>query len=142
MKILIDAMGGDNAPLEIIKGASLASKEYGEEICLVGKKDLILDLAKKEGLDISRVTVYNANDSIAMDESPIAVRSRPESSLRIGFDLLAGGEVDAFISAGSTGALHTGATLYVPKINNVRRSAIATLLPFENPVLLLDFYKI
>lgn len=138
MKILIDAMGGDNAPLEIIKGASLAAKEYKEDICLVGKEELILALAKKEGLDISNIKIYNANDAISMDESPIAVRSRPESSLRVGFDLLKTKEVDAFISAGSTGALHTGATLYVPRINNVRRSAIATVLPFETPVLLLD----
>lgn len=138
MKILIDAMGGDNAPVEIIKGAVLASREYGEQICLVGKKETICEVAKREGIDITGITVYNANDAISMDEAPIAVRSRPESSLRVGFELLKNQEVDAFVSAGSTGALHTGATLYVPKIENVRRSAIATVLPFETPVLLLD----
>lgn len=138
MKILIDAMGGDHAPLEAVRGASLAAKEFDAEICLVGKEELILEIAKKEALDLSCIRIYNANDAISMEDPPISVRSRPESSLRVGFDLLKNGEVDAFVSAGSTGALHTGATLYVPKINNVRRSAIATVLPFETPVLLLD----
>lgn len=138
MKILIDAMGGDNAPLEILKGASLASNEYIESICLVGKEDKLRALAKENGIYLSKMAIYNANDVISMDDSPLLVRTKTDSSLRVGFELLKNGEVDAFVSAGSTGALHTGATLYVPKISGIKRSAIATILPFESPVLLLD----
>lgn len=138
MKILIDAFGGDNSPLEPIKGAVMAKKQYNAVIALVGDINIIKDTAKKNMLDIEGIELFHADDVVLMTDPPLSVRSKPNSSLRVGFDLLKKGKVDAFISAGSTGAIHTGASLYVGRCGNLRRSAIATILPLANPVLLID----
>lgn len=138
MKILIDAFGGDYAPLEPIKGAIMAKKKYNAAIALVGDVNIIKGTARKNLLDINGIELYHADDVVLMTDPPLSIRSKPNSSLRVGFDLLKKGEVDAFISAGSTGAIHTGASLYVGRCGNLRRSAIATILPLANPVLLID----
>lgn len=138
MKILIDAMGGDHAPLEIIKGAEMASKEFDAQILLVGKKSTIEQLAKENNIDLSKIEIYNANDVVRMDDAPLSVKSKTDSSMRVGLKLLNDGEVDAFVSAGNTGALHTGASLFVHRIKGIQRSAIATVIPLEKPMLLID----
>ena len=140
MKILIDAMSGDNAPLEILKGVALASKEFDEhELMLVGDENVISDIAVKNEIDISGMKIIHSNTVISMEDSPLSVvREKRDSSMSIGFKALSKGEVDAFVSAGNTGALVTGATIIVRRIQGINRAAIASILPLSIPVLLMD----
>ena len=141
MNIAVDAMGGDNAPYEIVKGvleASFENKDFN--ITLIGDKNKILDCADKIGTSIpSNIQIIHTEDFITMDDDPMLImKEKSESSMAIGLKMLKAGEVDGFVSAGSTGALHTGSTLLVRKIKGIRRSAIASVLPFKTPLLLLD----
>lgn len=139
MKILVDVMSGDNAPLEMIKGAALASREFTEEIVIIGDENVISDVAVKNEIDISDLTIVNAKSVINMEDKPMCVvREKRDSSMSMGLKMLAEGEVDAFVSAGNTGALITGATLIVRRIPGINRAAIASVLPLANPVLLMD----
>ena len=140
MKILIDAMSGDNAPLEILKGASLAAKEFKDtELVLVGDENVISDIAVKNEIDISGINIIHADSVISMEDSPLSVvRDKRDSSMSVGFKALSKGEVDAFVSAGNTGALVTGATIIVRRIPGINRAAIASILPLATPVLLMD----
>lgn len=139
MKILIDVMSGDNAPLEIIKGAVLASAEYDADISIVGDENIISDIAVKNNLSLGKIEIVNAKTVIDMEDKPMSVvREKRDSSMSVGLKMLANGEVDAFVSAGNTGALITGATLIVRRFMGINRAAIATVLPLSNPVLLMD----
>ncbi len=140
MKILVDAMSGDNAPLEILKGASLAAKEYKEHtIILVGDQNVISHVAVTNEVDIAGIEIIHADSVITMEDSPISVvRDKKDSSMSVGLKTLAKGEVDAFVSAGNTGALITGSTIIVKRIYGINRPAIASVLPLNNPVLLMD----
>lgn len=140
MNIIIDAMGGDHAPKEILQGAADAVKEYGIEITAVGRKDEIEACAKENGIDLSGITVVNAQETIEMcDEPTAAIRSKKDSSMVVGLRMLAEGRGDAFVSAGSTGALLAGATLIVKRMKGVKRPAIGTVVPGGNqPYLLMD----
>ena len=140
MKILIDAMSGDNAPLEILKGASLAAKEFTDHtIMLVGDENTISDIAVKYEIDLEGISIVHSDSVISMEDSPLSVvREKRDSSMSVGFKTLSKGEVDAFVSAGNTGALITGATIIVRRIYGINRAAIASILPLTNPVLLMD----
>ncbi len=140
MRILIDAMSGDNAPLEILKGAALAKKEYtGHSIVLVGDENIISDIAVKNEIDIEGIEIIHSQSVISMEDNPICVvRDKRDSSMSIGFKALAQGQVDAFVSAGNTGALVTGATIIVKRIPGINRAAIASILPLACPVMLMD----
>ncbi|MBO7304748.1 MAG: phosphate acyltransferase PlsX [Clostridia bacterium] len=139
MKILVDAMSGDNAPLEMVKGAAMASLEFEHEIVLVGDENVISDVAVKNEIDLSRVSIVNAVSVINMEDKPMCVvREKRDSSMSVGLKMVAEGQADAFVSAGNTGALITGATLIVRRIPGINRAAIASVLPLENPVLLMD----
>ena len=140
MKILLDAMSGDNAPLELIKGAIEASNEYKEhEIIVVGDENVISDVVVQNELQLGSITIRHAPDVINMEDRALAVvREKRESSMSIGLKMLAAGEADAFVSAGNTGALITGATLIVKRIMGINRAAIASILPLTCPVLLMD----
>lgn len=139
MQIILDVMGGDNAPLELLKGAVEASKECKSKIILVGDKAQISALAKQNGLDLCRFEIVNSSSVITMEDDPLtAIRSKSDSSMVIGLNLLKEGKGDAFVSAGNTGALFAGATFIVKRANGVKRAAIGTLLPAEVPFLLLD----
>lgn len=140
MKIIIDVMSGDNAPTEILRGASLAVKELNCELILVGNKDVIAVEAGAIGFDIStpQITIEDCDEVIGMDESPMSIRTKKNSSLVKALELLKQGDGDAVVSAGNTGALYTGATTIVSRIKGYRKAAIATLLPFTSPVLLID----
>lgn len=140
MRILIDAMSGDNAPLEIIKGVSIAAKRCeGHSLLLVGDQNVISDIAVKHDLDISEIEIIHADAVITMEDNPLSViKTKRNSSMSVGLKALATGEVDAFVSAGNTGALITGATIIVRRIPGVNRAAIASVLPLSNPVLLMD----
>lgn len=139
MKILVDAMSGDNAPLEVIRGASMASRAFDAQIVLVGEENIISDVAVKNDIDLSRVEISHAPSVITMEDKPLCVvREKRDSSMSVGLKMLSMGEADAFVSAGNTGALITGATLIVKRIGGINRAGIATMLPLANPVLLMD----
>ena len=139
MKIAIDVMSGDNAPLELIRGAVLASKEYDAEIVLCGDEGIINYVAFQNDIDISAFSIRHASQVIVMEDAPLCVmKEKRDSSMAVGLDMLKNGEVDAFISAGNTGALIAGSTLIVRRIKGIKRATIATVLPFTPPVLLVD----
>ena len=139
MRIIIDVMSGDNAPLEIIKGAAAAAEEYDADISIVGDENIISDIAVKNELDLSGIQIIDAKSVITMEDKPMCVvREKRDSSMSVGLKMLADGKGDAFVSAGNTGALVTGATLIVRRIVGINRAAIATVLPLANPVLLMD----
>ncbi len=140
MKIIIDAMGGDNAPKEMLLGAAAAVREYGVQIVAVGRREQIEECAKENGIELAGITVANASETIEMcDEPTAAIRRKKDSSMVVGLRMLAAGEGDAFVSAGATGALLAGATLIVKRLKGVKRPAIGTVIPgAQQPYLLLD----
>ena len=130
MKIIIDAFGGDNAPLEIIKGARMAKDEYGVDILLTGSESKIKAVAAENDIKIDDMQIANADEIITMEDDPSAViKTKKNSSMALGFDLLARGEGDAFISAGNSGAIVMGATMIIQRIKGVKRPAFAPVLP-------------
>ena len=140
MKVLVDVMSGDNAPLELIKGAIDASIEYKDhEIVIIGDENVISDTVVQNELQLGNITIRHAPDVINMEDRALAVvREKRESSMSVGLKMLSAGEGDAFVSAGNTGALITGATLIVKRIMGINRAAIASILPLSKPVLLMD----
>ena len=140
MRIIVDVMSGDNAPVELLKGAYASSLENPDvEYTLVGNRDEIESAAKENGMDLSAFEIVHSTEVITMDDDPLsATRGKTDSSMSIGLRLLADGKGDAFVSAGNTGALFTGASLIVRRAKGVRRAAIGAVLPMDPPVLLLD----
>ena len=140
MKLIIDAMSGDNAPEALVSGCVMAAKEFGQEYVLVGKEDIIRDLLKKEKAEGLPITVRNATEVVDMHDDPARVlRRKKDSSMAVAFRMLADGEGDALVSAGNTGAQLSGATLIVKRIRGIRRAALPTLLPTKTgKVLLID----
>ncbi len=138
MRIIVDAMGGDKAPQEIVKGAVRAKKELGVEITLVGRiEDVRACLERENATDCELV---DAREIITMEDDPsTATRRKKDSSMAVALRLLSEGKGDAVVSAGSTGALLTGATLTVKRIRGIRRAALAPVLPAgEHGVMLID----
>ena len=142
MKILVDAMGGDHDPAEIVKGAVEAAAELDIKIVLVGIQDVICNLLMQNPLYESvkaKIEIINADEVIDMEDDPFSVmRAKKNSSMSVAMRMLAAGEADAMVSAGNTGAMFTGSSMIVRPIKHVRRGAIATILPLEKPLLLLD----
>ena len=132
MRIIVDAMGGDNAPQAAVLGALDAARDFGTEITLVGRGEEILDIMRKNGCpDLPRgMEIANADDVVDMHDAPgELLHKRKNSSMVIGLKMLADGQGDAFLSAGSTGALLTGATLIVKRVKGVRRAALGPAMP-------------
>lgn len=132
MKIIVDAMGGDNAPGAPVRGALQAAKEFGLRVILVGREDAVRGVLKEEGLDDfpNLVEFVPASQTVEMCDNPAtAFKDKKDSSLTVGLTLLRDGGGDAFVSAGSTGALLAGATLLVKRIRGIRRAALAPLIP-------------
>lgn len=132
MKIILDAMGGDNAPKAPVLGAFAAAKALGVEITLVGRGEEILEVMRSTGMDNlpNGVEIANAEDVVDMHDDPATViRKRKNSSMVVGLKMLADSQGDAFVSAGSTGALLSGATLLVRRVKGIRRAAMAPALP-------------
>lgn len=132
MKIILDAMGGDHAPVAPVLGAIEAAKTYGSQITLVGRGEDILNVMKQNGIDTlsDGVEIANAEDVVDMHDDPAnVIRKKPNSSMVVGLKMLADGRGDAFISAGSTGALLTGATLIVKRVKGIRRAAMGPAMP-------------
>ena len=142
MKILVDAMGGDNAPLCVLQGVSQAAAEFGDgmELVLLGEEKAIRDCAKENKIDLAPFEILHCTETIDMHDDPVkAVRHKKDSSLVKGLTMLKNGEADAFVSAGSTGALHVGTSLIVRTVKGVKRPALATCMPGKKqPFLLLD----
>ncbi|MCC8073823.1 MAG: phosphate acyltransferase PlsX [Clostridiales bacterium] len=140
MKIIVDAQGGDNAPLEIIKGAMLAVDEYDVDIALVGNKNEIDKCVKENNITLKRTEIVHASETVTMhDDAKAVLKAKPDSSMAVGFRLLNEGRGDAFVSAGNTGAITVGATLITKRIKGVKRPAIASVMPSANkPILLMD----
>lgn len=142
MKLVIDAYGGDNAPAAVIEGIAAAMPKYRDvEFILTGDEAGIRgELSKRPEIDMGRVAIVHAPDIITCDEQPtVAVKRKKESSLVVAMNIMARHEADCLISAGSTGAVLTGATLIVRRIPGVKRPALATPMPSpKKPFLLLD----
>jgi glycerol-3-phosphate acyltransferase PlsX len=140
-RIALDAMGGDHAPLEIIKGALLAASEYEVEILLVGKEEVIREhLANLGAKNPRSIEIVDAREVVEMDETAVSpIRRKRNSSIRICANLVAEGRADAFVSAGNTGATWTSARLVMGMIEGVDRPALATVVPsLHGHTLLLD----
>ena len=132
MKIILDAMGGDHAPEAPVLGAIEAAKAYGVEITLVGRGEAILEVMKKHNIENlpQGMEIANAEDVVDMHDDPAnVVRTRKNSSMIVGLRMLSEGQGDAFVSAGSTGALLSGATLVVKRVKGIRRAAMAPAMP-------------
>lgn len=131
MRILIDAMGGDNAPGEIVRGAVEASREFHVDVALVGREaEILACLNEMDVMPGEHIQVVNAPDVISMEDDPsTATRKKPESSMAVALQMLHRGEGDAVISAGSTGALLSGATLTVRRIRGIRRACFGPVIP-------------
>lgn len=142
MKIVVDAMGGDNAPLEIVKGCIEANREYTTDIVLCGKSEEILKACNSLGINElpHGIEIANASEVIDMEDDPaMAFRRKPDSSITVGLNMLKNGQADAFVSAGSTGALLSAATLIVKRIKGVRRACLAPVLPSKSGnVMIID----
>ena len=132
MRIILDAMGGDNAPQAPVMGALQAAKDFGAQITLVGRGEEILNVMRAQGIDTlpEGIEIAHADDVVDMHDDPAAVvRKRKNSSMIVGLKMLSDGLGDAFVSAGSTGALLTGATLIVKRVKGVRRAAMGPVMP-------------
>ena len=132
MKIIVDAMGGDNAPVSNVRGALDAVRELGVEVILVGRGEDILKVLKDEGVaDLPPgLEIAHASEVVEMCDNPAtAFREKKDSSLTVGLNLLKNGDGDAFVSAGSTGALLSAATLMVKRVRGIRRAALAPVVP-------------
>ena len=145
MRIILDAMGGDNAPDANIMGAVNSINKVKAEVVLVGKEEVIRNKIKefygKEMEEISdRLKIVNATETIEMEDQPtVAIKHKKDSSMVVGFKMLKENEGDVFISAGNSGALLTGATLLVGRIKGIDRPALAGILPaYKSQLLLID----
>ncbi len=142
MKIIVDAMGGDNAPLAVVQGALEAHREYGTDVILVGRMADILKAVEQCGEKNlpAGVEIRDATEVVEIADDPAtAFKRKKDSSLSVGLGLLREGDGDAFVSAGSTGALLAGATLVVKRIRGIRRAAMGPVLPTaEGRMLLCD----
>lgn len=132
MKIIVDAMGGDNAPLEAVKGALRANQEHDVQIVLVGRSADVLKAIEDCGEKTlpTGVEIKNATEVVEIsDDAAMAFKKKKDSSLTVGLTMVKNGEGDAFVSAGSTGALLSGATLVTKRIRGIRRAAMAPRIP-------------
>ncbi|OCL26051.1 phosphate acyltransferase [Orenia metallireducens] len=140
MKIIVDAMGGDHAPYEIVKGAIEASQEIDSKLILVGIEEKVKKELAKYTYDKDKIEIYHASEVIGMNESPAkALRKKKDSSIVVGSKMVKEGAGDAFVSAGSTGAVMASSLLKTGRIKGIKRPAIATVFPtLKEETLLLD----
>ncbi|MGI5966220.1 MULTISPECIES: phosphate acyltransferase PlsX [Anaerotruncus] len=133
MRIIVDVFGGDHAPIEILKGCAMAVQEYGVDILAVGNERVIRDEAAKNGISLDRISITNVEKVIPVEVDPAeVVKSYDDCTMAVGLKMLASGEGDAFVSAGSTGAVVVGASVLVKRIKGIKRAALATVIPNAN----------
>ncbi|RME46373.1 MAG: phosphate acyltransferase PlsX [Chloroflexi bacterium] len=130
MKIVLDAMGGDHAPAVTVEGGVLAARSLGDTVILVGRQDVVnQELAKHDTTQLD-LPVVHASEVIEMEEHPAtAVRSKKDSSMVVGMELVRRGEADAFVSVGNTGGVLAAALLHLGRIKGVKRPALSTIFP-------------
>jgi len=140
VRIALDAMGGDHAPGEIVRGAVAAAERDGVELVLVGQDRVLRDELARYGVNNSNITIAHAEEVVAMDERPVpAIKEKRDSSIMVGIGLLAQGQVESFVSAGNTGAVMAAACLVLGKNRGLARPALGAVFPFPSgPVLCLD----
>jgi glycerol-3-phosphate acyltransferase PlsX len=140
VRIALDAMGGDHAPSEVVKGALLAAAEYSVEIILVGQEEIVRRELAAEGATPRNIDVFDAREVVTMEDTALApLRRKRNSSVRVCANLVAEGRADAFVSAGNTGATWTSARAVMGMIQGVSRPALATVVPsLKGHTLLLD----
>ena len=140
MKIIVDAFGGDHAPLEILKGSAMAVEELGVDILLTGDEQVIRKVAAENGISLARMEIAPASQVMDMNAEPTEIlKSYRDSSMAVGLKLLSEGAGDAFVSAGSTGAFVVGASLIVKRIKGIKRAALAPVIPtVEGRYMLID----
>ena len=141
MRIILDGMGGDNAPMEIVKGAVEASSLIDHEIVIVGKEDEINAELAKYKYDSSKISVVHASEVIENDDAPVrAIRRKKDSSMVVGINMVKNGEGDLFVSAGNTGALMAGGLFLLGRIQGIDRPALGSVYPIlgGEPSLLMD----
>ena len=130
MRIILDAMGGDNAPLCPLEGAARAVSELGVEVMLCGDQNRIRALAEEHKIPLDGITILHTEEVITMEDQPTdIIKSKKNCSMALGLQKLADGEGDAFVSAGNSGALLVGATMIPRRIKGIKRAAMAPLLP-------------
>ena len=142
MKIIIDVMSGDNAPVETLLGVDKAIKQSysdGVEYILVGDEAVINKIAAEKKIDISKCEIKHTDTVLTMEDEPMAImKEKKNSSLGLSLQLLAAGEGDALVSCGNTGALFTGSTLIVKRVKGIQRAGIGAILPLSSPLMLMD----
>ncbi|QCX32239.1 phosphate acyltransferase PlsX [Caloramator sp. E03] len=138
MKIIVDAMGGDNAPEEVVKGAYLASNEFNIDIVLVGDKEKIEKVFNDNNISTNKIEIVHTTEVITNNDSPtLSIRRKKDSSIVVGMKLLKEKKADAFISAGSTGAILAGGLFIVGRIEGIDRAALSPVIPGKNNYFML-----
>ena len=139
IRVAVDAMGGDNAPVEMVAGAVEAVKKKPEiQVLLAGQEKAVQEELSKYTYDREKIQVVNASEVIATEEPPVnAIRKKKDSSIVVGMNLVKNGQADAFVSAGSSGAILVGGQVIVGRIKGVERPPLAPLIPTEKGVSLL-----
>lgn len=133
MRIIVDAFGGDNAPLEIMKGCAQAVQEYGVDIIACGNEQVIRDVCGRNGISLDRISITHVEKVMSMEVDPTeVVKSYDDCTMAVALKMLANGEGDAFVGAGSTGAIVVGASLFVKRIKGIKRAALASIIPCRN----------
>ncbi len=140
MNIIVDAFGGDNAPLEVIKGAADAVAKLDVDVTLTGNESIIKKTAEENGISLDRISIIHTESVIDIHEEPTEViKGKSDCSMAVGLKALADGKGDAFVSAGSTGALVVGSTFIAKRLKGIKRAALAPILPTANGhVILMD----
>ena len=140
MKIAVDAMGGDRAPREVVRGAVLAAREYDLRIVLVGVEAQVREELRSAGSTDERIELVHAPEVVGMDDAPgVALRRKKESSIRVGLNLVVEGKAASFLSAGNTGAVMGAALVVLKKIRGVDRPGLAATIPTPTgPIVLID----
>ena len=138
MKIIVDAFGGDNAPLAVIKGSEMAVEKLGVEVVLTGDKKAIEKTAAENGINMNGISIIHADTVIDIHEEPTEViKGRKDCSMAVGLQALSDGEGDAFVSAGSTGALVVGSTFIAKRIKGIKRAALSPVMPAKKGHIML-----
>ena len=131
MRIILDGMGGDNAPHEIVKGAAIASNLITHDICIVGNEEQIKKELSKHDYDQKKISIVHSSEIITGEDKPVqAIRSKKDSSLVKGLTMVKNGEGDMLLSAGNSGALMTGAVLLLGRIGSLDRPGLGSVYPF------------
>lgn len=140
MNIIVDAFGGDNAPLEVIKGAADAVARLDVDVTLTGNESIIKKTAEENGISLDRISIIHTESVIDIHEEPTEViKGKSDCSMAVGLKALAEGKGDAFVSAGSTGALVVGSTFIAKRLKGIKRAALAPILPTaKGHVILMD----